>query len=131
MPETRHPMPDTRRVRTSPKRLTPLQPSIQPIVRREQLELGRADQLAVGDGDAIELALEVRLPVLQEAQQAREARVNVVFLPDEGLQQGGMVGQAVEDLGGGEAVAGELGAEAWICRSRHSRYLGKSHAVCA
>jgi hypothetical protein len=36
--------------------------------------------------------------------QFGEIRREIEFLPDKGLQQRGVIGQAIDDLGGGEAI---------------------------
>src|SRR5262245_30568882 len=63
------------------------------------------------DRDRIEWSLELLQPERQEPVQDGKARTQVVVLPDIGLQQGWMIGQPVEDLRRGEAVAFELTAD--------------------
>src|SRR5260221_10559008 len=66
---------------------------------------------AVGDGaaallhiDRVQLALDVLFPEFEELAQLGKIRGEVEFLPDEALQQGGMVRQPVDDLRGGDPV---------------------------
>src|SRR5215204_3647282 len=71
-------------------------------------ELGRLDQPGVGDGHRMKRPLELPGPERQEIVQHRELRCQVVFLPDEGLEQVRMVRQAIQDIGGRQPVALEL-----------------------
>src|SRR6056297_935299 len=69
------------------------------------LEFRRLDQPAMGDRDAVEQAVDLARPEIEEALEHRELRSGIVFLPDEILQQAGMVGQTVEYIGGDQAIA--------------------------
>src|SRR5262245_59889775 len=62
----------------------------------DRLDLGRLDQLAMRDRDRMQDAFQRFLPEAQEALQFREMRAHVVFLPDVGLQEPGMVGTPVQ-----------------------------------
>src|SRR5262245_49364394 len=95
------------------------QSSVQAVVAGDQPDLGGRDQLLMRDRHAVEPALEVAGPEVEEAAQAGKARVHVVLLPDVALQQRGMVGQAIEDFGRRQTVAGELGEQAPVGESRH------------
>src|SRR5438132_14382458 len=62
---------------------------------------------AVGEGaaallhvDRVELALDVLSPEFEELAQLGKIRGEIKFLPNEALQQGRMVGQPVDYLGG-------------------------------
>ena len=79
-------------------------------------QLGRRDELGGDELDRVQLAVQRAVPEIEEALQLGEARGHVVFLPDIGLEQGGMVGQVIEDLRGGQAVAVELGLAGSSCR---------------
>jgi hypothetical protein len=59
----------------------------------------------------MELALDVLHPKVEEAAKLRIVRGDVEVLPDESLEQAGMVRHVVDDLGRGEAVAVELASE--------------------
>ena len=74
-------------------------------------ELRGADQLAVGHGDGVQHAIQLVAPEIQEPVEVRELRIEIILLPEIGLEQGGVVGQSVEDFGRGEAVSGELAFE--------------------
>ena len=74
-----------------------------------QAQLGRRDELLVRHRHAEELAFEIVRPEIEEVLEAREARMHVVVLPDEALQQRGMIRQTVEDLRRRQAEARELG----------------------
>src|SRR5260370_38337203 len=63
---------------------------------------------ALLDVDRMQPALDVVMPEFEEFVQLRIVGGEVEFLPDEGLEQRGMVRQAVDDLGGGWAGPGDL-----------------------
>src|SRR6266851_180577 len=63
---------------------------------------------ALLDVDRMQSALDVVTPELEEFVQLRIIGGEVEFLPDEGLEQRGMVRHAVDDLGGGEPVPPRL-----------------------
>ena len=52
----------------------------------------------------VELAFEIAAPEFEKAAQLREVRSNVQVLPDEALQQVGMIRQTVDDLRGGQTI---------------------------
>ena len=58
----------------------------------------------LADPHGVELALDVAAPEFQEPAQLREVRGNVELLPDEALQQIGMVRQTVDDLRGRQTI---------------------------
>jgi len=59
----------------------------------------------------MERPVERLLPECEKSLQFREFRAEVIFLPDVGLQQPGMIGTPIKDLRGGEPVTGELAPE--------------------
>jgi len=71
-------------------------------------KLAWLDQLFVRDFDHVELAFQLRFPKMQEFMQNGKARREVEFLPDVGLQQSGVVGQAVNNLRRRQAVIFKL-----------------------
>src|SRR5271170_1817068 len=81
---------------------------------------------AVGEGaaallhiDRVQLALDVLLPEFEELAQLGKIRSEIEFLPDEALQQRGMVRKQVDDLCGGEPVPlGLQLEEGHVCASR-------------
>jgi hypothetical protein len=62
----------------------------------------------VGDRDAVERAIEVRGPIIEEVMKFRKSRRVIVILPDERLDQFREIGKPVKDLGGCQAVTLEL-----------------------
>src|SRR5713101_9101462 len=73
---------------------------------------------AVGGGAAallhihgVQLALDILFPEFEELAQLGKFGGEIEFLPDEALQQGGMVGQPIDDLCGGEPVPHDLQLE--------------------
>src|SRR5262245_21402564 len=105
----------------------PQTPSLmQPVVGGQKAKLRRRDQLAVRDRDPKKLAFEVARPELEKILQAGEARVDVVLLPDIALQQRGVLGKAMKNLGGRQAVARQLRAEVAIGCSCHGQSASSS-----
>lgn len=86
----------------------PPHPSLQPELARDRPQVRRSDQVPMADRHAEELAVERGLPEGEEAVELGKERRPVIVLPDELLQDRGMVRQAVEDAGGGQAIAGDL-----------------------
>src|SRR6266571_2715143 len=82
--------------------------SMQPEHPVDRAQLGRLDQARMGDRHRVQRPVELLLPECEEALEDRKVRAQIVVLPDIGLQQPGMVGAAIEDAGGGQAVAGDL-----------------------
>ena len=80
---------------------------------QRQLVLDMADPVwrraaALLDVDRVQLALDVGAPEFEEFAQLGKFRSQIEFLPDEALQQRGMVRQTVDDLGRGKPVALKL-----------------------
>src|SRR5579862_8207309 len=71
----------------------------------------------------MELALDVLPPEFEELVQLGKIGREVEFLPDEALQQGGVVGQPVDDLRGGEPVPFALQLEEGHVRASRSLYF--------
>src|ERR1700733_62797 len=61
-----------------------------------------------GDLHRMQLALQAAVPKLQKFAQDGEFGGQVVILPSVALQQAGMVGQVIEDLGGRQTIAVQL-----------------------
>jgi len=86
-------------------------PLVCPRVRSMQAKLdirvakvGYSGQRAGGDLYGMDRGFDIQPPMLEEAAQAGKFRDDVVSLPDEALQEIGMVGHAVKDLGCGHAA---------------------------
>src|SRR6266705_6765433 len=60
------------------------------------------------DRDRVQRPLELLQPEGEEAVEDRELGAQIVVLPHVGLQQRGMIGHPVENVGRGEPVALEL-----------------------
>ena len=71
-------------------------------------ELRRNDESGAGDFHRMQLAVQAAVPEIQEAAQDRVFGGQIIVLPRIALQQAGVIGQAIEDLGGGQAVAVKL-----------------------
>jgi len=63
-----------------------------------RFDLDRFDEAGMRNGDRMQDAFERFPPELQKALQLREIWVEVVVLPNEGLQQPGMVRAPVQDV---------------------------------
>ena len=72
--------------------------------RADVAELGPPDRARLANPHRVELALDVAAPEFQEPAQLREVRGNIELLPDEALQQIGMVRQTVDDLRGRQTI---------------------------
>ena len=58
----------------------------------QRLPFRRLHQVIVGDAHRMQRSVQLPLPEIQEGAQARKQRGEIVILPDELLDQGGMVG---------------------------------------
>jgi hypothetical protein len=63
------------------------------------------NEAGVGYGDRMKHAFEFVRPKIEKFPQAGEFRVFVKFLPEIGLQNGGVVRQTIENIGGRQPVA--------------------------
>src|SRR6185437_12595816 len=86
-------------------------PSMQVVEPRGETEFRRLDQLGARHPDAVQPAVEVPVPEIEELAEVGEAGGEVEVLPDVALQHVLVVGHPVEDLGGRNAVVVELGYE--------------------
>ena len=74
---------------------------------------GVADLAGLDDGGAddfygVEFAFELGGPEVEEFAEDREGWGDVEVLPDIGLQKARVIGQVIEDFGGGEAIVLQL-----------------------
>ena len=67
----------------------------------------------MGDGDGMKQAVQLPRPEIEKLLQLGEMRVQVVLLPDVGLQDSGMIGHSVQDVGGRQTEPFELPTEVW------------------
>src|SRR5262245_7489853 len=74
-------------------------------------QLRGLDQARVRDDHRVQWPLELFEPKRQKPVQHRKPRTQIVVLPDIRLQERRMVGEPIENLCGGEAVALKLAAE--------------------
>jgi len=58
----------------------------------------------LADPHGVKLALDIAAPEFQKAVQLREIRGNIELLPDEALQQVGMIRQMVDDFRGRQSI---------------------------
>ena len=70
----------------------------------EEVEPGAYVISGLANPHRMELAFEIAAPEFEKAAQLREVRSNVQVLPDEALQQVGMIRQTVDDLRGGQTI---------------------------
>src|SRR5579872_6801581 len=71
----------------------------------EMAKAVRRGAAALLDVDRVQFALDVAAPEFEEFAELGKLRGEVEFLPDERLQEGRVVRQAVEDFGGRQPVA--------------------------
>ena len=67
--------------------------------------LRRLDDPAGSNPHRVQLAIKLGLPEVKKCIQFGEFRAQIVFLPDEGLEQGRVIGPAIKDLGRRQPVA--------------------------
>src|SRR5580700_5427125 len=84
---------------------------MQPEFAVDGADFRRLDQPRVRHRDRVQRALQLLQPEIEEFVELGKVRAEIVVLPDIGLQEPGMIGPPVEDVGGGQAVALELPAE--------------------
>lgn len=84
---------------------------MQPELAVERLHLGRLDQAGVRHRHGVEDSVQRLLPEGQKALQFREFRAEIVFLPEIGLEQPGVVRAPVEDVRRSQAITLHLAAE--------------------
>ena len=58
----------------------------------------------LADPDRVKLALDILAPKLEKAAQLGKIRSDIELLPDEALQQVGVIGQMVDDLRGRQSI---------------------------
>jgi len=63
-----------------------------------------SSKAGLADPDRMKLALDIVAPEFQKPVQLREIRGNIEPLPDEALQQIGMIGEMVDDLRGRQSI---------------------------
>src|ERR1700722_19759679 len=66
----------------------------------------------------MQLAVDVVAPEIEKLAELGEIRRDIEFLPDEGLQGVGLVGQAIDDLRRGQPVLGGVRGSAHRCAFR-------------
>ena len=81
------------------------------------------------DRHAIELAIEVARPEVEELHEPWEAGVDIVILPDVALKKRWMIRHAIKDLRRRETEAGELGSEIAIGYGGHGRSLNPADTL--
>src|ERR1700733_6962745 len=85
--------------------------SVQPELAVDRADLRRLDQPRVRHRHRVQRALKLLQPEIEELVELRKCRAEIVVLPDISLQQPGVIGPPVEDVGGGQSVAFELFAK--------------------
>ena len=77
-------------------------------LRGGEAHLVSGDEFPRGHLDRVHLAIEVRLPKIEELRQLGKFRSEIVVLPDKRLQEKRMVGEMVEDFRRGQAIKRSL-----------------------
>src|SRR5215510_1871934 len=96
-------------------------PSVYSELSADQSQLCRCEEFLMCDRHAIELAIEVARPEVEELHEPREAWVDIVILPDVALKKRWMIRHAIKDLHRRETEAGELGSEITFRYCDHGR----------
>ena len=63
-----------------------------------KFHFSRGDQALVGHKHRMKLAIKIVTPEMQKFIEHGKARRDIIFLPDIGLQQLGMIGHVIENL---------------------------------
>jgi hypothetical protein len=84
---------------------------MEPELAIQRPYLSGLNEAGVGDGDRMERAIERPQPKPQKRVQRREIRTDIVVLPNEGLQQGPMIGKAIQDMRSCQAITLKLPPE--------------------
>ena len=87
-------------------------------LRRGEAHLVAGDDFLRGHLDRMELAIEIRLPKVEELRQHGKFRGEIIVLPNKRLQETRMVGEMVEDFRCGQAIKRSL---ANCCERIYSR----------
>jgi hypothetical protein len=82
--------------------------SVQPEFALDKPKLLRRDEAPMRDTYAVERPIKIRSPVIEEIDELRKIRGNIVVLPDVALEQPREVRQAIKDFRRGEGKALEL-----------------------
>ena len=77
---------------------------VQTVRGSEEAEPGPSVISGLANPHRVELAFEIAAPEFEKAAQLGEVRRNVQLLPDEALQQVGVIRQTVDDLRGGQTI---------------------------
>src|ERR1700730_10840034 len=85
--------------------------SLQPELAIDGADLGRLDQARMRHRHRVQRALELLQPEIEELVELGKGRAEVVILPDISLQQPGVIGPPVEDVGRRQSVAFKLAAK--------------------
>src|SRR5215813_1804337 len=79
-------------------------PSVHSELSADQSQLCRCEEFLMCDRHAIELAIEVARPKVEELHEPREAGVDIVILPDVALEAAEMLQKAAETLAAGDRI---------------------------
>src|SRR5271169_4260175 len=94
---------------------------VQAVRGGDVAEPGPSGKPRLADPHGVELALNVASPEFQEPAQFGEIRSDIELLPDEALQQVGMIGQMIDDLRRRQAIIAKALLVVAHCRA-HVRY---------
>lgn len=75
--------------------------SVKRELRTHRADVISANEEAMGDRDGMDGAVNFATPEIEKALEAWERGCQVVMLPYEGLEEPGMIGETVENIGGG------------------------------
>ena len=72
---------------------------MQPVLPSCRAPFARTDEALVGDLHRMHRTFDLAVPEIEEFEQFGEIRSQVVMLPEKLLQERGMVGKTVDDVG--------------------------------
>src|SRR5262245_56322256 len=96
---------------------------MQPELAADEAELRGRDQPAMRHSHAIERAVEIGLPKIEELDELGKARREIVILPDVALQQHLMIRKAVDDLRRGQRKSLDLAKESRVDHRNPARVV--------
>ncbi len=91
--------------------------SVQPEFVADMFELRWRNQSARGYPHGMQLAVDAAFPEMQEFVKHGKFRCQIEFLPDEALQDFGMIGHVIKDFGRGQPISAQTQLETTHCKA--------------
>ena len=77
---------------------------MQKIRRANVAKAGPPERACLADPDGVQFPFDIAAPVFKKAPQLREVRRDIELLPDEALQEVGMIRHVIDDLRGRQPI---------------------------